>query len=372
MKILAKPGIEIGDLNPYTRLLYDEVRALGHEVDEFTFLRAFIKRYDILHFHWPEYFVGNASPIEAYLGSALILFVAIWARIRGSKNVWTVHNVGTHAQRRPRLEKLFWRAFCEFVDGYISLTAAGQGDAQQQHANLAEIPGFVIPHGHYRAAYSKNVSKGIARDWLSVPRHGNVICFFGTLTAYKGISELIRTFKETDDPHLVLLIAGESDGSKAVANYASEARTDVRIRLHEGFVPPRQVQFYLLAADLIALPFRQIWNSGTALLALSFNRPILVPQRSAFAELRDRVGGDWVRMYRGGLTASELKAAVDWSCEKTRQTCVDLEQFEWSEIAKQTVSAYERILVTSTAAVSRAVSDSPQRAPAESKPVHRG
>jgi beta-1,4-mannosyltransferase len=41
------------------------------------------------------------------------------------------------------------------------------------------------------------------------------------------------------------------------------------------------------AADLIALPYKEILNSGSAILALSFDRPILVPAAGALAELSE-------------------------------------------------------------------------------------
>lgn len=360
MKILAAPGMQVGDLNPYTRLLYEHIQELGHEVEEFTFARAFTKRHDILHFHWPEYFVAQPSDVKAYVGSTLILLAAMWGRVRGAKIIWTVHNLGSHENRRPRLEKWFWRTLYWFLDGYIALSKRGEDDARVHHQRLNRLPSFVIPHGHYRNAYAKSVSKSVARDWLNVPRDGKVVCFFGGLSAYKGVADLIATFTKLPDPDLVLLIAGESSAENR-EDWLSAARADSRIRLHIGFVPPRQVQFYLLAADLVALPFREVWNSGSALLALSFDRPILVPQCPAFMELQHHVGKSWVRMYSGQLTSEVLKDEIEWSREKREQRHAPLEHFEWPQIAKRTVAAYEHVLASRQKMSSRYVPASPTR-----------
>lgn len=342
MNILAQPGIGIGDLNPYTKLLYEQIQELGHKVDDFKFSRAFRKKYDILHFHWPEYFIGHTSPLKAYAGSALILAAVIWARARGSKVVWTAHNLASHANRRPNAENGFWRAFSILLNGYIALSERSQAEAQRYHPELRKLPGFVIAHGHYRGTYPKNISKSVARDWLNIPRAAKVICFFGSLSEYKGVADLVAKFKELDDEELVLVIAGEDDGNSKT-DWLQEARTDPRIHLHIGFVPARQVQFYLLAADLAALPFREVWNSGSALLALSFDRPILVPARSAFLELEERVGNQWVRMYAGGLTTHALKDGIEWSCRPRSPKYAPLEAFEWPAIAQQTLAAYEQL-----------------------------
>jgi beta-1,4-mannosyltransferase len=357
MRILASPGMEVGDLNPYTRLLYRQVcQHAGHDVDEFRFGRAFTRKYDILHFHWPEYFIARPSRRKAYLGSASILLAALWGRIRGTKILWTVHNLHSHHRRRPRVERWFWRIFCWLLDGYIVLSERGQRDAELVHPRLGKVPGFVIGHGHYRGAYPINVSKSIARKWLNICREARVIAFFGSLSAYKGVAELVARFRELPDKNLVLLIAGEGDGSEE--DWLASARADSRIKLHVGFVPSWQVQFYFLAADLVALPFKEIWNSGTALLALSFNRPILVPERSAFMELQNSVGREWVRMYRGQFTAEDLRNGVEWSREKRVETQAPLGRFEWRDIAEKTVEAYQCVLQGSHERLWRPVSSS--------------
>lgn len=343
MKILAQPGIRVGELNPYTKLLYEQIQELGHDVEDFTFARVFTKRYDVLHFHWPEYFIAQDSPLKAYAGSALILMAAMWARARGSKVVWTAHNFASHANTRPKAEKRFWKAFHTLLDGYIALSNRGRSEAQNRHQQLSRVPGFVTPHGHYRGAYPKNVSKSVARDWLNIPRSAKVICFFGALSEYKGVADLVARFKELKDEDLVLLIAGENDG-RSKTDWVADASADSRIHLHVGFVPARQVQFYFLAADLVALPFREVWNSGTALLALSFDRPILVPVRGAFLELEERVGKEWVRMYADDLTAKTLEEAMSWSCEVRGSKSAPLEAFDWIEIAEKTVSAYQQLV----------------------------
>ena len=55
---------------------------------------------------------------------------------------------------------------------------------------------------------------------------------------------------------------------------------------------------FFSAADLVVLPFSDIMHSGSAILALSFNKPVLVPARGALPELQTRVGAAWVQTYR--------------------------------------------------------------------------
>ena len=95
------------------------------------------------------------------------------------------------------------------------------------------------------------------------------------------------------------------------------------------------------AADLVVLPFTEILNSGSAILALSFNRPLLVPSRGAMAELFDIIGPDWVRLYDGPLTSQILEEAVLWANEKSSSSAViDLGRLDWDKIGQLTVEAF--------------------------------
>ena len=118
---------------------------------------------------------------------------------------------------------------------------------------------------------------------------------------------------------------------------------DPRIRLTLGHVPDDQVQVYLRAADLVALPFRDITNSGSALLALGFDRPVLVPDRGAMGELQALAGSEWVRTYEGELTPALLAHALEWARAGRPQASPPLEALDWSRIAEETLAFYRAL-----------------------------
>ena len=112
------------------------------------------------------------------------------------------------------------------------------------------------------------------------------------------------------------------------------------MRLTLEHVPEQDVQRYLRAADLVVLPFTEITNSASALLALSFDRPVLVPARGAMGELQALFGGDWVYIYESELTPALLASALDWAVQRPSDTAPRLEALEWPLIARQTFSVY--------------------------------
>lgn len=116
------------------------------------------------------------------------------------------------------------------------------------------------------------------------------------------------------------------------------------MHLHLDFIPKEKVQLFFRAADGVVLPYTEILNSGSALLALSFNRPVLVPEKGAMGELQDQVGDEWVNTYRGSLTPNHLQDALSWARAGDRSPRPPLDAFEWETIARQTLKAYQRLL----------------------------
>lgn len=345
MRILAWPAFDTGELNPYTRILYRHLGPHGVQVEDFRAWRALWSSYDIFHLHWPEYYVANRNPLKAAIGTIGLLFLVFWCRMRGAKVVWTAHNLGSHNRTRPQAEKWFWRAFTTLLDGYICLTEGGRQQARQHFSALNLLPGFVVPHGHYRGEYPNGVNRREAREHLNIGANAQVFMFFGTIARYKNVPELIRAFRQSPGPEKVLLIAGACPSLDDQALLRCIAKADSRIKLHLGFVSRENVQLYFQATDLVVLPFREILNSGSALLALSFNRPILVPSRGAMPELQAQVGPQWIRTYSGELTPSELTRALEWATTEKRLEEAPLDHFDWSRIAKETLKAYRNIAI---------------------------
>jgi beta-1,4-mannosyltransferase len=267
-------------------------------------------------------------------------------RLRNVRLVWTIHNVRGHEQWHPRLSAKMWRWFTRRVDGYIALTPSGRDQALRAYPDLVERPWFVIPHGHYRDEYPDCVSREVARQTLGLPLDVPVVGFFGTIRAYKNVPSLLTAFRNVPNADWRLVVAGRPVAPELATEIKRSEGDDGRIRLDLDFVPPDRVQFYLRSADLVVFPYRDILNSGSALLALSFDRPILVPERGAMAELRETVGAEWVRTYRDELHPDLLVEAMTWATATTRDADRLLRQLDWDAIGRQTVLAYAAVTAT--------------------------
>lgn len=343
MRLLAQPAFKSRDDNPYTWLLYTHVAALGVHVDEFSPRRLLQNNYTIWHRHWPERNLNDTNLVRAIAKTQALLLLMQQARARKVKIVWSVHNLAAHEQLYPQVEVWFWKNFIRQIDGYISLSKTGMVAAQERFPDLKHLPGFVVPHGHYRQEYQDCLSPQDSRNLLGIPTTAKVLLFFGNIRPYKNVPQLIRAFRQFSDQKALLYIVGCPNSKELAENIKHEAVSDPRIQLRLEFIPKNEAQVYFRAANLVILPYCEILNSGSALLTLSFDRPVLVPLQGALGELQNQVGKEWVSTYVGELTALQIEAAIEWALNTPRPNKAPLEAFEWKELAQQTIAAYNAI-----------------------------
>jgi glycosyltransferase involved in cell wall biosynthesis len=194
--------------------------------------------------------------------------------------------------------------------------------------------------GHFRGSYPDQVTREEARAGFGLPESATVVAFLGLLRPYKNVPHLVRTVRALPaERNVTLLVGGQPLDAGLAHEIQRAAGADPRVRLAFGLVPDVDVQRFLRAADLVALPFTDITNSGSALLALTFQRPVLVPHLGAMGELQDLIGADWVRTYEGDLTPAILGEAIDWA-RRPRHGGPDLSPLDWEEIARQTLGFY--------------------------------
>jgi len=119
---------------------------------------------------------------------------------------------------------------------------------------------------------------------------------------------------------------------------------DSRVLLRIGWVSTEDIQIHFRSADLVVLPFREITNSGSVLLTMSFNTPLLTVAQGALPELQESIGREWIRLYNDELELPHLASAMDWARDEGRAARAPLAPFEWPLIARLTLNAYEAVV----------------------------
>ena len=344
LRVLAWPGRGARAKNPYTWLLYTHLAELGVRVRDFTPARALRGGYDILHVHWPEKALMASGKAQRLAGALAGLAVLQAARLHRATVVWTTHNARPHEATDSLLQRWYWSGVRRRVDAVIHPSGASQTAVEAAHPSLGRLPHAVVRLGHFRGSYPDGVSGEEARAAFGLAADAVVLTFLGLVRPYKNVPRLIETVRALPaERGAVLLVAGEPLDRSLAEEIERAAGGDPRVRLRLRHVPDEDVQRFLRAADLVVLPFTDITNSGSALLALSFDRPVLVPRRGAMGELESLVGPDWVRAYEGELTPAILEEAIAWARGRRSHTGPDLSTLDWPAIAEQTLDFYRRV-----------------------------
>lgn len=341
MTILAWPAFSNRLQNPYNWQLYCALQANGVDVYEYNLRNILTQKYEIFHIHWPDYQLSPKSTLECLVRIFYFLTVVCFAKMKGAKIVWTIHNLLSHERHHPILEKLFWRIFLVLLDGHLSLTEFNQRLAREKYPILNQLHGDVVPLGHYRDVYPCSVSRDEARIRLGIDLDVKVLLFLGAIRPYKNVPHLIKTFRGIDRQDVILIVAGKTNDQNLENEIRIAAGEDRRVSLHLDFIPPVELQFYLKASDMMVLPYEDILNSASALLGLSFSVPVLVPDKGAMGELQQTFGEEWVRTYQGEFGREELMKAL--LSNPPLKNELDISRYDWSIVAAKTQEFYAEL-----------------------------
>lgn len=312
--------------NPYIVQLAAALRETpGVRLSTFSVRTALFGRYDVFHVHWPDNLIGGhkvLGRIARRLTSALF-----FARLQLTRTpvVRTWHNL-----ERPAGLGRIDTVLLDWLDALTTLRIR-LNDSTDPGAHRV----VTIPHGHYRDWYAP-----FARS----PRQPGHLAYAGLVRAYKGVDELITAFTATTAPGLTLAVTGKPGGPEQAAQVRSLAGDDPRVTFDLRYVDEAELVTALTRAELVALPYRHLHNSGTVLAALSLNRPVLVPNGEVTRRLAAEVGEEWVIRFDGGLTPAVLEAAAGRAATISESAAPDLSRRGWADAGAAHSEAFAEAL----------------------------
>jgi glycosyltransferase involved in cell wall biosynthesis len=356
MKILVIPR---ENNNPYQSILYKELERHGVSVEYGCLLTSsqtlnqlllpietLVRRIAgtrLTHIHWTYGFEIYGSSRYPFLRTVSEAWFYLWlwtVRISGMRLVWTAHNVLPIGPR-----------FTDDIKARRRLVDASDLVIAHSRATLAELAelgivphkSVVIPHGPYQIVGKQEE----LRIPASTPGPRKFL-FLGMMSEYKGIDTLLTSFANLP-PGLdaELTVVGECVDPSLQASLRDLARASTRrIELRFERVPEAEVSQLLEGADAMVLPYRKSTTSGSALLALSHGRPLIVPSLPGLAELPEDAVMRYDRTVEG-LTKSlaDLIGADGSVLAKMSEAgyayCASL---SWESIARKTLDEMDQTL----------------------------
>ena len=206
----------------------------------------------------------------------------------GAALVRTLHNVTPH-EPPTWLQARALRLSDRATTLWITLTERTQPPTS--------APAVIVPHGHYR-------------DWFAraphVERVPGRLLHFGRVRPYKGLGSLLAAFSRLPGEAFSLRVVGKTEADHLAAELHAACDADPRITALDAYVSDEVLAREVYESELVVLPFTETTNSGSLLLALSLDRPVLVPRSPIVDEIAAEVGPGWVLTYDGTLDADVL------------------------------------------------------------------
>lgn len=307
--------------NPYIVMLDAALAAeptIAHQ--RWSWRSALIGGVDAFHFHWPETLLEGDRAWKRIVRRGLMRLLLLKIRLTRAAIIRTAHNVeipDVDVQTRRLLEHIESRTTHRIVLNESTIVAG---------------PTTVIPHGHYR-------------DWFGQYAKAEAIPgrlgYFGLIRRYKGVETLLAAFRaaSAQDASISLEIGGRPS-SKELADIVTSASQDLpSIATTLRFLEDAELVRIATSAQVVVLPYRFMHNSGSALAALSLDRPVLVPRNEVNSRLSAEVGEGWVLEFDGDLDADDLTSALARRAPDGRP---DLSRREWKDAGARHAAAFRQ------------------------------
>lgn len=345
----------LGEQNPYQARLISGLKGMGFTISEAQFHQSFLpkvlgrQKADVIHLHWLHPYFRGSSYFKSLLRLSIFVIGLLILKLKGSKVVWTVHNLSNHENRYPLSDYLCSLAVSRLANCLITHSESAKNQLVKT-VNLKNPDKVsVIPHGHYIDVYENNITQSEARRTLGLSDRETVFLFFGLIRPYKGILELIDAFKELEEKHshLRLLVVGQSKDEKFCELIRQQIKGSSSIHFAPRFIEDSEVQLYMNSCDLVVLPYRKMLTSGVILLAMSFGRTCIAPRLGFTSELLDAQGAFLYQPEQEEGLQQAMETAINKKEElplmgKHNQNLA--QQFSWSKVAEMTAHVYQKAL----------------------------
>jgi glycosyltransferase involved in cell wall biosynthesis len=200
----------------------------------------------------------------------------LWARVFGLRVVVSAHDVGSlRAGESPWLLKLVYK-----ISGPVIAYSKGARRKLETALNVPPERIFDVPLGNYDGFLPPLPAKAGAKASFGYDENDFVVLFFGQLKRVKRLDLLLQASalaRERGASRLRVLIAGslaDSD-SGALADLINSNGLADAVQLHARFIDNEDLPTYFAAADIAALPYDVIYQSGVVLLAMTNGVPVL-------------------------------------------------------------------------------------------------
>jgi glycosyltransferase involved in cell wall biosynthesis len=201
----------------------------------------------------------------------------------------------------------------------------------------------VIPHGALDYLTRQPEERPLPAELQAVSKP--VVLAFGLIRPYKGTDLLLKAFREVEDAELWIVGMPRMD-MEPLRELAGRATGTVRFI--DRFVTDPEIPAYMRRADVVALPYRNIEQSGVLYTALAFGRPMVLSAVGGFPEIAAQGAAVTVPPEDPEALAGALRDLLGDPAARERMAAGALAAAEgpysWERIGRDTMGLYRRLL----------------------------
>jgi len=281
--------------------------------------------------------------------SAAHLASMVWHKMQKRKIVLTLHDIESFAGKTKYLSA--GRLLLKLADRVIVHNDYSREKAMEKY-RLKQETIVIIPHGNYNLYAKDGPEKAIARTRIGVSGFDHVLLFWGQIKPVKGLDILLNALPEVLKayPKTVLVVAGKvwKDDFGYYENIINKNGLKDNVITRIGFIPDEEVPIFFSAADIPVLPYRDVFQSGVLMMAMTYGKPVLTSDIAAMKEIvkEDQTGF----LFKSGDAKSLAQQLIRLLGDPAFRERVGnngrelmLKEYDWNDIGKTTADLYRTI-----------------------------
>lgn len=200
------------------------------------------------------------------------LIASLATRLAGIRLVATLHDVESFGSRRGHVGRSL---ILSLANGLI-LQNNYSKNVLLNGGGALRIPVAVVPHPHYVDQYKRQPTRQAARCALGLDANKLIILFFGNPRPEKGLDVTLDALARWGRDDVLLLVAGKiREDDLGGLNELQHGSLSGRLRIDAGRVSDADAEQYYRAADVVIVPYHRVYESGVAIMAMSFSRCVV-------------------------------------------------------------------------------------------------
>ena len=330
IRVLSIPGRRTA--TRYITLFCQALDEADVDVVDVNSREAALFRFDVLHLHFPHFYIVEKTPFVAALWFLIFAVVFAVCRALRKRIVYQVHDVVPFHSRNEWLLWPFLDMVHRAANAFIFLSSSSQTEFYRRNPAQAQKPFLMLPHAPYPSQMPDPELRARRRRELCDEADAVVVGYLGYRQARKGLHAVTMLPERLADGRAVrLLVAGATQKEFAVEADAILATVPPSMLiLRNRRLSDDELNEALQSVDVVLAPYTEGWNSGMALLILSNRARCLGSDLPMFLDLRREVGAPWVETFSwSGDAQASFRAALERAvaAEPSDEENQALEQF---------------------------------------------